>query len=728
MRTCAPDRQGYAEHGGVKLHYEVYGDQNEPTVLLLPSWTIVHKRFWKAQVAYLARHHRVVTYDGPGNGASDRPTDPEAYRHDRQVAHAVAVLDTTETGRAIVVALSQAANWALGLAATHGARVIGSVLIAPSLDIADQHGERAATSGGQTRPDELPPSRVARGGRDPLDHWSKYDTTYWQDHYEDFLWFFFGQCVPEPYSTKAIEDAVRWGLETSPQVLAAEAEGKQMPDRSTLEAWCARVATPMLMIHGDRDRISPLRRSERLAELTGGELLVMEGSGHVPMARDPVRVNHAISSFVGRVTPPQADPVRWTRGRSRTPRVLYLSSPIGLGHARRDVAIAQHLRALRPEVEIDWLAQDPVTRVLDAEGERIHPASRHLANESAHIEAECGEHDLHAFQALRDMDEILVSNFMLFHDVVTATHYDLVVGDEAWEVDHFLHEDPELKRFAFAWLTDFVGMLPMVGSDRGPFAGSAIDPDQREALVAADVNAEMIDHVERFPWVRDRAIFVGNPDDIVPERFGPDLPMIREWTQAHYDFAGYVTGFDPMALADRAALRDEVGYRDDEQVCIVTVGGSGVGLNLLQRVIAAYPEAKRQVSGLRMIVVAGPRLDPGSLPAHEGLEVHAFVPGLYRHLAACDLAVVQGGLTTCMELTATGRPFLYIPLRHHFEQNLHVAHRLDRHRAGRRVNYDEADPDHLATLIATEIGRDTHFRPVETDGAARAAALLADLL
>jgi predicted glycosyltransferase len=247
-------------------------------------------------------------------------------------------------------------------------------------------------------------------------------------------------------------------------------------------------------------------------------------------------------------------------------------------------------------------------------------------------------------------------------------------------------------------------------------------------VVAADANAQMIEQIERFPNVRDRAIFVGDPDDVVSEPFGPDLPGIREWTRAHYDFTGYITGLDPQTVADRAALRDELGYHPDEQVCIVTVGGSGVGGDLLRRVIASYPLARRRVPGLRMIVVAGPRIDPASLPSHDGLEVEAYVPELYRHLAACDLAVVQGGLTTCMELTATGRPFIYVPLRNHFEQNLHVAHRLERYRAGRRLAYDEADPDHLAALIAQEIGRDTDYRPVETDGATRAAASLAELL
>jgi predicted glycosyltransferase len=129
-----------------------------------------------------------------------------------------------------------------------------------------------------------------------------------------------------------------------------------------------------------------------------------------------------------------------------------------------------------------------------------------------------------------------------------------------------------------------------------------------------------------------------------------------------------------------------------------------------------------------MIVVAGPRIDPASLPAHDGLEIHPYVHELYRHLAACDLAVVQGGLTTTMELTASRRPFLYFPLRHHFEQNLHVRHRLDRYRAGQCMDYRTAEPADIAAAIASQIGRHVDYRPVATDGAARAAALIADLL
>jgi predicted glycosyltransferase len=254
------------------------------------------------------------------------------------------------------------------------------------------------------------------------------------------------------------------------------------------------------------------------------------------------------------------------------------------------------------------------------------------------------------------------------------------------------------------------------------------DGGDRERALTADYNAEMIEQIARFPGLRDRSVFIGNATDVVPDAFGDGLPLIRDWVEQNYQFSGYVSGLPADGLADRAALRADLGYRADEKVCVVTVGGSGVGGDLLCRVTAAFPQASWLIPGLRMIVVTGPRIDPGSLQAHDGLEVHGYVHDLYRHLAACDLAVVQGGLTTTMELTAAGRPFVYVPLRHHFEQNFHVRHRLAQYGAGRCLPYEQAAPEALASAMAEEIAKPASYRAVEADGATRAAALLAELI
>jgi predicted glycosyltransferase len=586
------------------------------------------------------------------------------------------------------------------LAAGHPERVAGLALIGPAVPLALPTARAQALQSFEKR-------------RDTYSGWQKYNRHYWLEHYEEFLQFFFSQLFSEPHSTKQQEDAAGWGLETDPETLIATAEAPGLADEESVRDLASRIRCPALVIHGSDDAIRSHASGAALAKLLGGAFVTLAGSGHSPHARDPVKTNLLLRDFV---QPRRAPTSAWTRAKARGRRALYISSPIGLGHAQRDVAIARELRTLVPDLQIDWLAQDPVTRVLAAEGEQIHPASVELANESAHIESESAEHDLHCFQAWRRMDEILVANFMVFHDLVEADPYDLWIGDEAWELDYFLHENPELKRAAYCWLTDFVGWLPMA------------DGGEPEVSLTADYNAEMVEHIARFPRLRDRAIFVGNPDDIVPDRLGPELPHIREWTERHFDFAGYVTGFDPAGLGDREALRAELGYAPDEQVCIVTVGGSGVGGDLLRRVIASFELAKQHVPALRMIAVAGPRIDPSSLPQTPGLEVRQYVHKLYRHLAACDLAVVQGGLTTAMELTANRRPFIYFPLKHHFEQNFHVRHRLERYGAGRRMDFDEAPPAVIAEAIAQEIGTEVDYRPVETDGARRAAERIAEML
>jgi pimeloyl-ACP methyl ester carboxylesterase/predicted glycosyltransferase len=717
MRARLPDLEEAVERDGVTVAFDVY-ERDAPTLVLLPTWSIVHARVWKAQIASLARHWRVVTFDGRGNGRSDRPTAAAAYADEEFVADTIAVMDATDTARAVLVGWSRGGKWAAYTASRYPDRVVGAVLLAPGIPF--------------TPHPHITPERFARDHGD-ADGWDRFSLASWRRDWLGFVRFFFEQAIPEDHSSKQIEDAVGWALETDPETMALTMAGRVgcQPDPVAL---VRAIERPVLVVHAEGDRINPYEWGVRTAALSGGRLVTVAGDGHGLPAREPVFVNRLLHEAATRWTagpapapaplgsggPPavasERVPRRWTRALERRPRVLYLSSPIGLGHVRRDLAIAAELAEQVEGLRIDWLTQDPVTRVVADAGHAIHPASAGLVSESAHLTSESGEHDLHVFEAFRRMDEVMVANFMLFQEVVEEGTYDLVVADEAWDVDLFWHHNPELKRAPLAWLTDFVGYLPM--PDGGP----------REAALTADHNAEMLALVERFERIRDRALFVGDPEDVVPERFGPGMPRIRDWTCEHFDFTGYITGFDPAELADVKALRTELGYAPDERICIVSVGGSGVGESLLHRVIAAHPLAAARIPGLRTVVVAGPRIDPGVFPTVPGVEVRAYVPALHRHLAACDLAIVQGGLTTTMELTATNRPFLYLPLKRHFEQRIHVRYRLERHGAGRMLEYDDADPDVIATAIVEELGRPRAYLPVAPDGAARAAASLAELL
>ena len=372
----------------------------------------------------------------------------------------------------------------------------------------------------------LPPATPRREAMREFDErrdehvgWGKWNRHYWVEHYEDFLEFFFSQCFTEPHSTKQREDAVGWGLETDAETLVATQLAPRLQDEESVRALLARIDCPMLVIHGSDDAIRPCASGARLAELA--ERCAHDPRGLGPSSRTPATRSRSTCSCATSSRRRRRRAAGCAAGRAAS---APSTSPRRSGSATRSATRRSRTSCASciPTSRSTGSRQHPVTAVLEARGERIHPASAFLANESHHIESESAEHDLHCFQAIRRMDEILLSNFMVFHDLVREEQYDLWIGDEAWELDYYLHENPEQKRAPYVWLTDFVGWLPMP------------DGGDHEAFLTGDYNEEMIEHIARFPRVRDRAVFVGNPDDIVPERFASHLPGIREWTEEHY--------------------------------------------------------------------------------------------------------------------------------------------------------------------------------------------------
>ena len=282
-RARYPDAEGYAERDGVRVFYEVYGD-GEPTVFLLPTWSIIHSRHWKMQIAYLARHFRVLTFDGRGNGKADRPSGIAAYTEHEFAADSLAVMDATGTETAVVVGLSCGALWGTLLAADHPGRVLGAVVIGPAVPLAPGHPERNFHSFDERL--------------DTDEGWAKYNRHFWLEHYEEFLEYFFERMFSEPHSTKQVEDCVGWALEIDPETLADSQDALELCGLESFRDVCARVSCPVLVLHGDEDAIRPHAQGAALAEVTGGSLVTLEGSGHCPHVRDPVRVNLLIRDFV----------------------------------------------------------------------------------------------------------------------------------------------------------------------------------------------------------------------------------------------------------------------------------------------------------------------------------------------------------------------------------------------------------------------------------------------
>jgi pimeloyl-ACP methyl ester carboxylesterase len=701
-RTVEPTRTGLCDRDGVALAWEVFGDSDGRAVVLLPPWNLQDSRVWRVMIGCLWPGYTVITFDPPGNGRSTPASDPARHTAAALAADTLAVLDSVGVDRAVAVAHSRSSQALLLLAAQHPDRVAGAAFLSPLLPYTRSLFPRTLTHPALRPAFELP--AVVRRG------WARMNAPYIRAHRADFDEWFMRKALSAPHSEGIIETAIERAADADLESVLAALRAPLIRSRKKLDALAAAVSIPVVVVAGSDDVLTPRGDAEWLAGATGGKLVTISGGDHCPHGRPVVTTAAAIRTLAEQVLP-ASEPCEDRETRAAAPdagrpKVLVVCSPIGLGHARRDVAIVQELRRQRPELDITWLAQHPVTAVLDSYGETIHPASAHLLSECRHFELESVGHELDVFGAFRRSDDLMARNFAVFREVMSSERFDLVIGDEAWEVDLFLHDNPGEKRAPYIWITDFVGLLPLE------------DTDARDREIIADTNALMVEQVRKL-GVRDASLFVGNPADAVDLPLGPGLPTVRSFAEECFSFTGYV-GTRASDPSDREQARRAIGVRDDEPLCVVAVGGSGIGSALLDRAVAAHGLVRQKLPDLRTVVVTGPRLNMAD-PGLSGLSVVGYVPDLDRVLAAADMAVVQGGLATAMELTSSRTPFAYVPLQRHFEQNLHVPHRLGNYRSGIRVDYPDAHPDHLADLIATQVETRSEALPVESDGHVRAA-------
>lgn len=276
--------EGTVAPNGATIHFQVFGE-GKRTILLLPTWSIVHSDFWRHQIPHLVRRYTVVTFDGLGNGRSDRSLDPALYGDRSFAADAVAVLDAVGVETVVPMSVSQGGCWGLVLAATAPERIATSVFIAPNVPLSPARPDRAAAF-------------AAFDARlDRHEGWFKFNRHYWNEDWPGFLQFFFSQCFTESGSEAEIRHFVGMGLETTPQVIAATIDAPGIDGDATRDLASA-VASPVLVLHGDEDAITQAGRGQELAGLTGGDFVLLPGSGHEPQCRNPRRINQLLDGFL----------------------------------------------------------------------------------------------------------------------------------------------------------------------------------------------------------------------------------------------------------------------------------------------------------------------------------------------------------------------------------------------------------------------------------------------
>jgi len=394
-------------------------------------------------------------------------------------------------------------------------------------------------------------------------------------------------------------------------------------------------------------------------------------------------------------------------------RILYISGSIGLGHVTRDILIADEVRRGGDSVEIEWIATGPAKKILEGRGERFIPEASLYYDPNAAAEAAAEGPALNLFQYGSRAGKGWLRNIALFKDILKAHTFDLVVADEAYEISYFYGRRKKDHLPPFVEIIDFVGFEPM------------------SKRLSERVKLWIMNGV----WARSgrknasgqRTLFVGERADVPEERFGLFLPPKRAYAEKTCTFIGYVLGFSPGELADRGALRRRLGY-GEKPLVVCTSGGTAVGAELLRLCGKSYPLLRERLGEIEMVLVCGPAISPDEIEAPDGVSVKGYVPKLYEHLAACDLAVVQGGGGTTIELTALRRPFLYFPLEGHFEQQHHIPRCLARHGAGVRMSYPSTGVENLAETICRHIGKSVRYSTVPMDGARLAAENIIELL
>jgi len=402
-------------------------------------------------------------------------------------------------------------------------------------------------------------------------------------------------------------------------------------------------------------------------------------------------------------------------------KILFISGSFGLGHVTRDLPIAEELRRQVPDVDLEWIATGPAAAMLFEAGEKLVPVARQWVDYTPIALVVLKEwirdgkpyyaNIIEVLLGVREAGKRNVSSFVQF---INNNSYDLVVGDEAFELEYALRDGRIKLNTTYVMIMDFLGYHPMTWRPK-------------VQMLTYMMNRKWVRDFERIPSSEITCLFVGELDDVLEKRFGFLLPNLRDHARKRIDFLGHVLRFNPANYQDQDEVRAKLGY-GPEKLVVCSVGGTPAGRPLLELCSRAFPVIRARIPDLRMVLVCGPGLAAEGLTVSPGLDVHGYVPDLFEHFAASDLAIVMGGGTTTTELTALRKPFLYFPMEGHFEQSIHIAYRLDRIQAGVRMWFSKTTPESLADAVIANLSKKVHYKSIRTDGAQRAAKLIYQLL
>ena len=270
-------------------------------------------------------------------------------------------------------------------------------------------------------------------------------------------------------------------------------------------------------------------------------------------------------------------------------KVLFISGSIGLGHIGRDLQIAKALREKNPGIDISWLAEDPASRVLVEAGEKILPEAEHLAHGNTELDNSSEQYRANLIKWVLKMRKGWTTNTQLLTEILSREKFDLVVGDETYEIIVEMVNNRSFKTFPFVMIYDFIGVDSVTNNPIDRIAAYMTNRIWARGLMA-------------HPPFAERSLFIGQVEDVPDRRFGFLLPNRRQLAVKSVDFVGYVLSFNPDEYKNKAEIRKLLDYGTGPLI-VCSIGGTSAGKNLLDLCSKAYPIMKKEVPNLQMVLV-----------------------------------------------------------------------------------------------------------------------------
>ncbi len=395
------------------------------------------------------------------------------------------------------------------------------------------------------------------------------------------------------------------------------------------------------------------------------------------------------------------------------PNVLFISWQGGMGHVTRDLAIVKELYKIAPQVQVRWMAHPQAAQFLRQAGETLLPECDQVADYNQIGAQIVSDFHLDLVKYAKLSDAPKRQNARLAEQVQNKYRFDLIVGDEIYGILFALAQGDIHLDCPVIMIEDFISYRSLT---KNPLMRFFAFIKNRGLAQSVEKTSAQITH-----------LFVGEWEDVPNRAFDYFLPNCRDFARQYYQVIGHIVRFDPKKYQNKAAIRQKLGY-SSEPLIICATGGTGAGKELLELCGRAYALLKQEIANLHMVFVCGELygLEPPRLP--EGAEMYSFLPNIYEHYAASDLAIIVGGGTTSIELTALGKPFLFFPLENQFDQQLYVSERIARHGIGVRMEYRQTTPQMMANAIKENMGRSVEIGDIPFDGAVKAAQIIAEQL